>query len=382
MEATGVYWIPLYEVLESYGFDVNLVNARHIKNVSGRKSDVVDCQWIQQLHTYGLLQSSFRPPEHICSLRSLVRHRDMLLRYRAGHSQHIQKALELMNLKLTNVPSDITGATGMKIIRAIVAGERRPEVLARYRDRRCAKSESEITQSLQGHYKQEHLFALRQALELFDFYTQQIQTCDVQLEAMYAQCELSDQPGTPPPSKKRNRSKNHPRFDLAHSLYRMTGVDLTQIDGLDALSIQTILTETGTDMSKWKTVKHFTSWLGLCPNNKITGGKVRQRGREKTKNRANLAFRRGAQSLARSQTALGAFYRRIRAKHGGPKAVIATAHKLARILYFMLKRREPYQDLGADYYDQQYQARVLRGLQHRAAKLGFRLEPLAPDLVS
>lgn len=382
MEATGVYWIPLYEILESHGFDVNLINARHIKNVSGRKTDVVDCQWIQQLHTYGLLEPSFRPPEHICSLRSLVRHRDMLLRYRAAHIQHIQKALELMNLKLTNVLSDITGVTGMKIIRAIVAGQRRPKVLARYRDRRCAKSESEITKSLQGNYKQEHLFALQQALELFDFYTQQIQACDVQLEAIYAQFDLPDQPGTPPPSKKGQRSKNHPDFDLAQSLYRMTGVDLTQVDGLDALSVQTILTEIGTDMSKWKTVKHFTSWLGLCPNNKVTGGKVKQRGRQKTKNRANLAFRRGAQSLARSQTALGAFYRRIRAKHGGPKAVIATAHKLALIVYFMLKRREPYQDLGADYYDQQHQARVLRGLQHRAAKLGFRLEPLAPDLVS
>ncbi len=382
MEATGVYWIPLYEVLESLGFEVNLVNARHIKNVSGRKTDVVDCQWIQQLHTYGLLAPSFRPPEHICSLRSLVRHRDMLLRYRAAHIQHMQKALELMNLKLTNVLSDITGVTGMKIIRAIVAGERSPEVLARYRDRRCAKSESEIIKSLQGHYKQEHLFALQQALELFDFYTQQIQACDAQLEALYAQFDPPDQPASPPPAQKRKHSKNHPDFDLAHSLYRMTGVDLTQVDGLDALSVQTILTEIGTDMSKWPTVKHFTSWLGLCPNNKVTGGKVKQRSREKTKNRANLAFRRGAQSLARSQTALGAFYRRIRAKHGGPKAVIATAHKLARIVYFMLKRREPYQDLGADYYDQQYQDRVVRQLTYRAAKLGFRLEPIAPDQVS
>ena len=382
MEATGVYWIPLYEVLESHGFDVNLINARHIKNVSGRKTDVVDCQWIQQLHTYGLLQASFRPTEHICSLRSLVRHRDMLLRYRAAHIQHIQKALELMNLKLTNVLSDITGVTGMKIIRAIVGGERRPEVLARYRDRRCAKSESEITKSLEGHYRQEHLFALQQALELFDFYTLQIQACDAQLEALYAQFDLPDQPATPPPAQKRDRSKNHPDFDLAHALYRMTGVDLTQVDGLEALSVQTILTEIGTDMSKWKTVKHFTSWLGLCPNNKVTGGKVKQRGRDKTKNRANLAFRRGAQSLARSQTALGAFYRRIRAKHGGPKAVIATAHKMARILYSMLTRREPYRDPGADYYDQQHQVRVIRSLTHRAAKLGFRLEPLVPDQVS
>jgi transposase len=376
MESTGVYWIPLYEILEGHDFEVNLINARHIKNVSGRKTDVADCQWIQQLHTYGLLQASFRPPEHICSLRSLVRHRDMLLRYRAAHIQHIQKALELMNLKLTNVLSDITGVTGMKIIRAVLAGEHNPEVLASYRDRRCTKSESEIAKSLEGHYRQEHLFALRQAVELFDFYTQQIHACDAQLEAVYAQFDLPEQPSTPPPAKKRSRSKNHPHFDLAQSLYRMTGVDLTEVDGLEALSVQTILTEIGTDMSKWPTVKHFTSWLGLCPNNKVTGGKVKQRGREKTKNRANLAFRRAAQSLARSQSALGAFYRRIRAKHGGPKAVIATAHKLARIVYFMLKRREPYKDLGADHYDRQYQARVLRHLTHRAAKLGFRLEPI------
>jgi len=377
-----VYWIPLYEILEGYGFDVNLINARHVKNVSGRKTDVVDCQWIQQLHTYGLLQASFRPPDHICSLRSLVRHRDMLLRYRAAHIQHVQKALELMNLKLTNVLSDITGVTGMKIIRAVLAGERNPEVLAKYRDRRCTKSEAEIAKSLEGHYKEEHLFALRQAVELFDFYTQQIQACDAQLEAMYARFDLPDQPGTLPPAKKRKRSKNHPDFDLAQSLYRMTGVDLTQIDGLEALSVQTILTEIGTDMGRWPTVKHFTSWLRLCPNNKVTGGQVKQRGRQKTKNRANLAFRRAAQSLARSQSALGAFYRRIRAKHGGPKAVIATAHKLARIVYFMLKRREPYQDTGADYYDQQYQARVIRHLTHRVAKLGFRLEPIGPDQVS
>ena len=383
MEATGVYWVPLYEVLESNGFDVNLINARHIKNVSGRKTDVIDCQWIQQLHTYGLLQASFRPPEHICSVRSLVRHRDMLLRYRAAHIQHMQKALELMNLKLTNVLSDITGVTGMKIIRSVVAGEHSPEVLASYRDRRCAKSESEIAKSLEGHYKQEHLFALQQAVELFDFYTQQIQACDAQLEALYAQFSPPDRPGTPPPAAKKGKhSKNHPDFDLAQSLYRMTGVDLTQIDGLDALSVQTILTEIGTDMTKWPTVKHFTSWLGLCPNNKVTGGKVKQRGREETKNRANLAFRRGAQSLARSQSAIGAFYRRIRAKHGGPQAVVATGHKLARIVYFMLKRREPYQDPGADYYDQRYQARVIRHLTHRAAKLGFKLEPIALHQVS
>ena len=376
MEATGVYWVPLYEVLESHGFEVNLINARHIKNVSGRKSDVVDCQWIQQLHTYGLLQASFRPPEHICALRSLVRHRNMLIRYRAAHIQHMQKALELMNLKLTNVLSDITGETGMKIIRSIVAGEHNSAVLARYRDRRCAKSETEITKSLEGNYRQEHLFALQQAVELYDFYAQQIQACDTQLEALYVQFELPEEPGTPPPSGKSKRSKNYPDYDLGQALYRMTGVDLTQIDGLEALSVQVILSEIGTDMSKWPTVKHFTSWLGLSPNNKVTGGRVKRCSTKKTKNRANMAFRMAAQSLARSQSASGAFYRRIRAKHGGPKAVTATAHKLARIVYFMLTRQEPYRDPGADYYDEQYKVRVIRNMKRRAAKLGMQLEPI------
>ena len=378
MEATGVYWVPLYEVLERCGFRVNLINARHIKNVSGRKSDILDCQWIQQLHTYGLLQASFRPPEEICELRSLVRHRDMLLKYRGSHIQHMQKALDLMNLKLTNVISDITGVTGLEIIRAIIAGEHRPSILAQFRDGRCKKSEAEIAKSLEGNFRSEHLFILQQAVELYDFYNQQIQACDRQLEARYSQFVLTEQPGTlGPESHKTKRSKNSPAFDLSQDLYRMTGVDLTQVDGLEALSVQTILTEIGTDMSKWPTVKHFTSWLGVAPNNKITGGEVKSRSTKKTKNRANTAFRRAAQSLARSQSALGAFFRRIRAKHGAPVAVTATAHRLARIVYFMLLRREPYRDLGADYYNKQHQARTIRNLERRAAQLGLRLEPIS-----
>ena len=377
MESTGVYWVPLYEILESRGFEVYLVNARHIKNVSGRKSDVLDCQWIQQLHTYGLLQPSFRPPEQICAVRSLVRHRDMLIKYRSAHIQHMQKALTVMNLRLTNVLSDITGVTGMKIIRAIVAGERNPEVLASYRHRNCAKSKTEIAKSLEGHYKREHLFALKQALELYDFYDRQLHDCDAELEALYQEFDLPDEPGTPPPApRKTKRRKNQPYFDLSQSLYRMTGVDLTQIDGLDALTIQDILSEIGTDMSPWPTVKHFASWLRLSPNNKITGGKIKQRGTQPSTNRANTAFRVAAQSLARSDCALGAFYRRIRARHGGPKAVTATAHKLARIVYFMLKNRQPYHDPGADYYEEQYRIRAIRNLQRRASKLGMRLEPV------
>ena len=236
----------------------------------------------------------------------------------------------------------------------------------------------EIAKSLEGNYKREHLFALRQAVELYDFYAQQLQACDAELEALYNAFKPPEQPGTPPPDPRTSkRRKNQPYFDLAQSLYRLTGVDLTEVDGLDALTVQTILSEIGTDMSAWPTVKHFTSWLRLSPNNQVTGGKVKRRGTQPTQNRATTAFRVAAQSLARSDSARGAFYRRMRAKHGAPKAITATAHKLARTVYFMLKRREPYRDPGADYYEAQYRARVVRNLQRKAAKLGMRLEPIA-----
>ena len=382
MESTGVYWIPLYEVLEEQGFEVCLVNARHLKNVSGRKTDVLDCQWIQQLHTYGLLSPSFRPPEQIVAIRSLVRHREMLVKYRSAHIQHMQKTLTLMNLRLANVLSDITGVTGLKIIRAIVAGEHNSKVLASFRNPGCKKSEVEIAKSLEGHYKREHLFALKQALELYDFYDHQLRECDNELEALYQQFEPPEDPGSPPPQpqKRRKRRKNQAYFDLAPALYRMTGVDLTEIDGIDALTAQKVLSETGTDMSKWPTVKHFSSWLRLCPNNKVTGGKVVQKGVQPTKNRASSALRLAAATLHRSDSALGAFYRRMRARHGAPSAITATAHKLARIIYFMLKEKKPYHDFGADYYEKQYQNRILRNLNRKAAKLGYRLEPnvLAP----
>lgn len=376
MEATGVYWIPLYEMLEAYGFEVYLVNARHLKNVSGRKTDVLDCQWIQQLHTYGLLSPSFRPPEQIVAIRSLVRHREMLVRYRSAHIQHMQKALTLMNVRLTNVLSDITGVTGLKIIRAILAGERNPQRLATLRESGCKRSEAEIAKSLEGHYKREHLFALKQALELYEFYDCQLQACDAELEAMYQEFDPPEDPGTPPPKPRTTkRRKNQAHFDLAPALYRLTGVDLTQIDGIDELTVQKVLSEIGTDMSKWPTVKHFTSWLRLCPNNKITGGKIKQTGVQPTKNRASAALRVAAASLKNSDSALGAYFRRMRARLGTPAAITATAHKLARIIYFMLKHRKPYHDTGSDYYEQQYRARVLRNLNRRAAKLGFRLEP-------
>ena len=382
MESTGVYWIPVYEILEARGFEVYLVNARHVKNVPGRKTDILDCQWIQQLHTYGLLRASFRPPEEICALRALARHRDNLIRYRSAHIQHMQKALQLMNVKLTQVVSDITGVTGLSIIRAILAGERDPHQLARFRQSGCKKSEEEIAKALQGNYKLEHLFVLKQALAQYDFYLQQIEECDAQMEAMYAALPPSDSeaPGSPPPKPKAGkRRKNQAHFDLATSLYRTVGIDLTAVDGLDALTVQGIITEIGIEVSAWPTVKHFTSWLCLAPYNDISGGKVLRSRTKKTQNRANLAFRLAAQSLSRSQSALGAFYRRMKAKHGPAKATTATAHKLARIVYFMLKNRTAYVDPGVTYYEQQYRDRTIRSLRRRAAALGMELVPIATD---
>jgi hypothetical protein len=347
-----------------------------LKNVSGRKTDVLDCQWLQQLHTYGLLKTSFRPPDQICAIRTLVRQREMLVQYRAAHIQHMQKALQLMNLRLTNVLSDITGVTGMKIIRAIVAGQQDPEKLACFRDGHCDKSEEEIMKSLEGNYKREHLFALQQALELYDFYGQQLQNCDLELEALYDEFEPPDPSGSQSPApRKRKRRKNQPHFDLTQALFRMTGgIDLTQVDGLDALTVQNILSETGVDMTKWPSVKHFSSWLCLAPNNRITGGKVKRSSTPPTQNRAATAFRMAAQSLAKSNCALGAYYRRMRAKHGPSKANTATAHKLAQIVYFMLKRREAYHALDVSYYENQHRERTIRYLQRKAASLGLRLD--------
>jgi hypothetical protein len=351
-----------------------------LKNVSGRKTDVSACQWLYQLHTYGLLRGSFHPEDEIRALRALARHRQMLVSYRAAHIQHMQKAMEMMNVKLTYVLSDITGVTGMTIIRAILAGERNPHVLAGHRNSKCKRSEAEIAKALEGNYRRENIFALRQAVELYDMYGSQIEAVDAQLEAMYAELEPAeggnDKHVTPPKPRRRKRRKNQANFDLSAALYRMGGVDLTRIDGIDALIAQTILTEIGPDVSSWPTEKHFTSWLGLCPNNQITGGKVRRRRTKKTDNRAANALRLAAQSLARSQSALGAFYRRIKARHGAPKAIVATAHKLARIVYHMLKNRVDYHDQGADHYNEQQRERTIKRLKKQALRLGLRVEPL------
>lgn len=379
MESTGVYWIPVFEILEAAGFDVCLINARHVKNVPGRKSDVQDCQWIQRLHSYGLLSASFRPEAEMRALRAYLRHRGMLLEYRAAHIQHLQKALQQMNVQLTQVLSDITGVTGLEIIRAIVKGERDPLTLARFRDPRCKSSADEIAKALTGNYRAEHVFALQQALGLYDFYTQQLQACDQQIETQYSVLTPrfdEDLPPLPPDRKVTSHSKNAPHFDARGHLYRLTGVDLTMVAGLDESTVQLVVSETGTDMSKWRTEKHFCSWLGLAPHNDITGGKVIRSHTLNVHNRAAQALRLAAQSLSRSQSALGAFYRRMRARLGGAQAIVATAHKLARIIYHLLKHRQPYHHVSAREYDQHQRNRYVKSLQRQAAQLGYSLAPL------
>jgi transposase len=347
-----------------------------VKNVSGRKSDVLDCQWLQQLHTYGLLAGAFRPPDEICVLRSYLRQKEMLIQASAQHIQHMQKALQQMNLLLHNVVSDITGVTGMKIIKAILAGERNPQVLARNRHECCQNSEATIAQSLVGNYRDEHLFALRQAVELYEIYQSKIADCE---RAIIAQ--LNSYPdGTddePPPPAKQGKTSARIRsgVDVRHLLFKKSGVDLFAIPGLGADTLLTVTSEVGFDMSPWKTVKHFTSWLSLCPGTRISGGKeLKKRGKRKA-NRAAQAFRVGAATLGRSQTALGAFYRRVKARSGGQQAVTATAHKIARIYYTMLTQGSPYVELGHNAYEQKYQQRRLAHLQRQAKALGLQLLP-------
>jgi len=376
MESTGVYWIPAFEILEERGLDVLLVNAGHVKNVPGRKSDVQDCQWLQQLHTYGLLRGAFRPDEEVVALRTYMRQRDMLVHRASDHIRHMQKALRLMNLLLDNVVSDIKGVTGMKIIRAILSGERDPLVLAKFRNGRCRKSEKVIAASLVGHYKEEHLFSLKQAVELYDTYQQQIDSCDTAIESQLERMGSGNERGDIPPTKKQ-KTKSSPSFDVRGDLYRMTGIDLTQIDGLNETSVLKIISETGIDVAEWPTEKHFASWLGLSPGNKITGGKILSSKTKPSANRAAEAFRIAAFGMFNSKSALGAYCRRQRARIGAPKAITATAHKIARTFYSMLKNGSDYVDQGQDYYESQYRDRITRNLKKRAADMGFDLVPKA-----
>ena len=379
MESTGVYWIPLFGVLEERGFQVILVDPRRIKNVPGRKTDVRDCQWLQQLHTYGLLSGAFRPDGEVRRLRSYLRQRAMLVEYASHHVQHMQKALTQMNVKLHHVIRDITGKTGMDIMEAIVGGERDARKLARLRDPRIKADEKTIAKSLQGHWREEHIFELTQALELYRFYQGKIAECDREIEAQLERFEdRSD--GDPPAAKSgRRRSKgNAPRFDVWTHLYRMTGVDLTRIDGVDGFTALKVISEIGTDMTKWPSAKHFASWLGLSPNNRITGGKVISSKTKPSASRAAAALRLAANALHRSDSALGAFLRRKKAQLGAPKAITATAHKLARLIYTMLRDGQEYVDAGAEYYEKQYQDRALRGATGLSAGASPRCSSFGP----
>ena len=380
MESTGVYWIPAFEVLEARGFDVILVNARYAKNVPGRKTDVSDAGWLRQLHSYGLLRGSFRPDAEIATLRAYLRQRERLVEYAAAHIQHMQKALMEMNLQLHHVVSDITGATGMRIIRAIVAGERDPEVLAAFRDIRCHSSIEVIKAALVGNDRDEHIFALSQLRDLYDFYQVKIEDCDRKLEAAVAALTVKA-PGDVaalPKARIKRKQVSAPSFDVRAALYGVLGTDLTQIHGLGPSLALKLVAECGTDLLAWKSAKHFTSWLCLAPGNKISGGKLLSSRTRRSSSRAAALLRLAATTIGRSDTALGAFYRRLSFRIGKQKAVTATARKIAVLFYNAVRFGMTYRDPGAAAYEERHRSRVLANLQRRAKTLGFALAPL-PD---
>jgi transposase len=373
MESTGIYWVPLFELLERRGFQVYLVDPRQTKHVPGRpKSDVQDCQWIQRLHSYGLLAAAFRPCDQVVVLRSYLRQRQMLIAYGSQHIQHMQKALEQMNVKLPEVVADVTGLTGMQIIKAILGGERDPLQLAKYRHERCKRTQAEIARALYGNWRAEHLFALQQAVELYEFYQTKLRECDEQLQAQL-QTFADQSAGQTLQPRPKAQVANKPRFDVRTLLLRMSGVDVTVLEGVNESTALVLLSETGTDMSKWPTEKHFTGWLGLCPQHRGSAGKIKNRHIRRGANRAARAFRMAAQGSHHAKNALGAFYRRIQARAGGGKALIATARKIACRYYRLLKYGQEYvrQDMGT--YEELYRLRLIKGLARKAAELGFEL---------
>lgn len=383
MESTGVYWIPLFEVLESQKFKCLLISSKSLRRVPGRKSDVIDAQWIQTLHAYGLLTGAFRPESDLVTLRTLLRHRARLLEHRAPHILHMQKALLQMNLQLSQVLTDITGETGFHIIRAIVDGEREPHKLAAMRNRRCKKDEEEIAKALTGTWREEHLFILSQSLGLYDFYTEKISACDTQIEQNYGAIRPNWSDPEPagqmvaehfPPKR---LAKNAPKDgeQIRAHLKRIGGVDLVAVHGISVPLAQTIITEVGTDMSKFPNEKHFCSWLGLAPKNEISGGKILVSRTLKTKNRAGQAFRLATVSVMRADCAFGAFYRRMKSRLGPAQATVATAHLIARVVYRMLKYQVEYEPLSVSEYEKRYHDRQVKYLEKKAAKFGFQLTP-------
>jgi transposase len=380
MESTGVYWIPLFEELERQGFECLLISSRSLRRVAGRKSDISDAQWIQTLHTYGLLEGSFRPQGELVALRTLLRHRSQLVEHRARHIQHMQKALLQMNIQLSQAVSAVTGMTGQKIIRAILAGERDPQTLAAMREPGCKKSVEEIGKALTGTWREEPLFILKQSILLYDFYTEQIQAGDEEIERLYGWTRPDWESGEVQPltkRKKNSHSKNLPHHpeEIRKHLQRISGVDLSLVDGFGVSLAQTVIMEVGTDMSKFPDEKHFCSWLGLAPKHEISGGKVLKNNTLKTKNRAGQAFRMAAQSVKQAECVFGLFYRRLRARLGPSQATVATAHAIARVVYRMLKYQVEYQPLNVNEYQRQYEVQQIKYLKKRAAKFGFQLIP-------
>ena len=374
MESTGVYWIPVFEVLEARGFEVLLVNARDVKHVPGRKTDVNDAQWLQQLHQHGLLRGSFRPRDAVVRLRAYLRHRERLVDYAASHVQHMQKALMQMNVQLHHVVTDITGVTGLRIIRAIIVGTHAPETLAAFRDVRCAASEATICEALTGNYRAEHVFALRQALELYDFHQVKIAECDREIEGVLATLNARrETPTAPLPALRHAKGRNEPSFDARAALYTLLGADLSQIHGFGPYTVLRLVAECGDDMTKWPTAKHFTSWLSLAPGNKISGGRLLSSKTRRSSNRAAALLRIAAVNIGKTQTALGAFYRRLAARTGKAKAVTATARKLAILFYNALRFGMTYADPGAFSYEARYRQRAIHNLKRRAKSLGFTL---------
>jgi len=390
LQATGVYWIAVQDVLEQAGLEVYLVNARGTKNLPGRKSDVQECEWLRKLHTYGLLRNSFRPPEVIRAVRTIWRQRDRWVQEAARAVQHMQKALTTMNVQLANTISDLSGVTGQAILRAIVAGTRDPWALAQLRDRRIAASEEEIAHSLQGTWREEVLFELRQALEAYDFYQGQLAACDRELAKYTAAVPSRERPAPPegpdgaaprlpakPARRAKSRRQGHPGFDLAGELHRTLGVDLTRIDGIDVLTAQVVFSEIGPDFSAFPDENHFASWLTLAPQRDISGGKVIRHVPAAGRNRVANALRMAAQSLCRSDSYLGARYRRLRARLDGPVAVKAMARYLACLVYRLVTKGQAYVDRGAAHYEAKRQERERRALERRAATLGLTLVPAA-----
>jgi|HubBroStandDraft_2_1064218.scaffolds.fasta_scaffold53891_2 transposase len=379
MESTGVYWVPLFELLERRGFQVFLVDPRQTRQVSGRpKTDVLDCQWIQRLHSYGLLAPSFRPADEVCVLRSYMRQRQMLVDNAARSIQHIQKALEQMNIKLTEAVSDVTGVTGMLILKAILRGDRDPKRLAKYRHDNCKQTEEEIARALQGNWREEHLFALKQAVKAYEFERRQLKECDAAIAATLE--AMQDKSGGEVLEPKPNKYKNAataPKFDARQLLFQASGKDLTVIEGIDRSSALTILSEIGFDMSKWFTDKNFTSWLGLSPQHRGSAGKIKSRRLRGGANRAARAFRMAAQGCHHAKNAMGAFYRRMRARVGPAKALVATARKIAERVYRLLKYGEQYVRQAMDAYENAYRIKLTKGLAKKAAELGYKLVPNA-----